>query len=130
MVWSWILIDHNGEEKWCSDVVPPATRNTNNIAEWYALGYGLQSILELGITPDVLRIEGDSQLVINQLTGEWQCRKPYLRVLMNRCHELLHGWKWSAHWIGRELNTRADQHGRDIYLQKVGSPMPDRRKSA
>jgi len=70
-------------------------RMTNNEAEYATLIAGLEDltgqlahegILEAGVR---LEIRGDSQLVIEQLTGAWRVRNPRLRILWERARELL-----------------------------------------
>lgn len=52
-----------------------------------------------------LEIYGDSQLVIKQLTGEYDCKKPQLRVLRSKIRDLLTSVsKHSFNWIPREKN--------------------------
>lgn len=53
---------------------------TNNQAEWLALIWGMMLALERGY--DDITLKGDSQLVINQAKGEWQCRKPDLQTYL------------------------------------------------
>lgn len=57
-------------------------------------------------TKDIdLEIYGDSQLVIRQLTGEYECKKPQLRILRSKIKDLLTSVsKYSFNWIPREKN--------------------------
>jgi ribonuclease HI len=48
--------------------------NTNNMAEWLALLWGMSLAREQGIKE--LQIIGDSQLIINQANGTYKIRKP------------------------------------------------------
>lgn len=84
---------------------------TNNCAEWEALINGLMHIITHWEDVGYLIIEGDSKLVIDQLTGEMKCKKDdmkaYCRVartILNRmdCH-------WMAKWIPREKNQNCDR---------------------
>lgn len=85
---------------------------TNNIAEYTALVRGLETLLEnvpnYGRLP--LRIEGDSQLVVEQVAGHWATRAPQLVGLRNQARHLISQWRYPveiAH-IYRDRNTRAD----------------------
>jgi ribonuclease HI len=49
---------------------------TNKEAEYEALIAGLELLIEIGIK--VVRIFGDSQLIISQITGEYKFLKPEL----------------------------------------------------
>jgi ribonuclease HI len=81
---------------------------TNNEAEYSALILGLMKALELGITE--LDVEGDSNLVVNQVQGLWKVKVPRLVPLQSKANKLL--WrlkKWSVKHIYREENTDADR---------------------
>jgi ribonuclease HI len=80
---------------------------TNNVAEWHALWRALQFLAEQGWRGR-LQIYGDSQLVLNQLTGRWKCHKEYLWRCRDGCLVLLAGIDWRATWIPREENGEAD----------------------
>jgi len=68
---------------------------TNNEAEYRSLIKALEELLRLlrgrGVAPRSVSVivRGDSQLVIYQLQGRWQVRKPELMVLFARVVELL-----------------------------------------
>jgi ribonuclease HI len=80
---------------------------TNNEAEYLALIELLQKALELGIRE--LEIMGDSQLVINQVFGNWNINMPHLYTLYNQATELLEKFdRVKARWIPREKNRLAD----------------------
>jgi ribonuclease HI len=118
--WAFVLY-------WSKDVVEgrgslgsPAWM-TNNYAEFVALGKGLAAIAadrERLERAESLTILGDSKLVISQLNGDWQCKSPVLQTLRTRCVQLLEEEiriPWVARWVPRELNTRADELGRQAY---------------
>ena len=54
---------------------------TNNMAEYEACIMGIRAAIERNIK--VLRVYGDSALVIYQLKGEWETRDPKLIVIEN-----------------------------------------------
>lgn len=68
---------------------------TNNEAEYLALVAALENLLSFIAAKDqssariALEITGDSQLVINQLRGEWKAKNDRLRALRDRVHNLL-----------------------------------------
>ena len=69
------LIPHNGMmiPKNCS-IVNFENKETNNIAEYAALYYGLQKFLNVkGVEP--VTVYQDSQLIINQVLGTYQANK-------------------------------------------------------
>lgn len=94
--------------------VPELSGMTCNVAEWLALIDGLVWLSCIRGDEFNLHIEGDSKLVIEQLSGNWKCKKPHLQKLNNHAQELLAEMKidgmasWSAQWIPREENTYAD----------------------
>ena len=81
---------------------------TNNIAEYVALNVGIQKALELGWKHVI--IEGDSQLVVNQLNGTWKVRQDHLRPLHSEVSKNLGKFEsFSLKWIPREKNSTADK---------------------
>jgi len=79
---------------------------TNNEAEYDALIAALEAILQRLLDADAdpatarLDMRGDSQLVINQVLGQWRCNHQRLRVRRDRARELLQqfgSWQLSHH---------------------------------
>ena len=101
---------------------------TNNVAEWVALGKALAYLVAEKVRPDTLTILGDSQLVINQLTGDSECHNDTLRMFRDRCIEHLTwlGCTWKAMWIPREQNVEADRLSRAAYVGITGRAVPER----
>ena len=81
-------------------------QGTNNIGEYNGLLLGLKKCKELGITE--FEIQGDSMLVISQITGKWKVRHPNLIPLHKESMELLSGRKVAYTHIRREYNGYAD----------------------
>jgi ribonuclease HI len=105
-------------------------RNTNNLAEWWALGFALRDFLraiEDGRECRELLIRGDSMLVVNQLIGGWRTKAPELVRCRERCRELIERAQvtWRAEWVPRKQNAAADALTRiacdRIRLQEKGS---------
>lgn len=85
---------------------------TNNIAEYngliealtYAIGYkdrirkAKQSIV----------IRADSQLVVKQVSGRWQCKAEHLIPFYNHAKQLMRDLNATIEWIPRDQNQRAD----------------------
>ncbi|MFC6904997.1 ribonuclease HI [Halalkalicoccus tibetensis] len=81
---------------------------TNNRAEYEALIRGLEAAREYGF--DEVEINGDSQLVVKQVRGEWDANDPGMRERRVRARELLSGFEeWSITHVPREVNERADE---------------------
>jgi len=95
---------------------------TNNIAEYTALIRAMEaySVLKL---PNYPLIQGDSQLVIKQVSGEWQVKSEGLMPLVEKASKLVMGCK--LQWIPREQNQAADDLSKLAYgLAKRGDGQP------
>lgn len=80
---------------------------TNNRAEYDALVRALSVAADYGF--DVVELRGDSELVVKQVTGEWETNHPALRERRVRVRELLERFdSWSVTHVPREINERAD----------------------
>ena len=93
--------------------------STNNAAEYQALIAGLRALTEMGAAGDI-QVCGDSQLVINQVTGAWACRATHLRGLLQQARDLAQGLETNGarlqwRWVPREENTDADRQSRLAY---------------
>lgn len=107
---------------------------TNNVAEWCALGFALRWLLDNhkdNCRDKNLLIHGDSKLVCNQLMRTWNCNAPHLQKLMKRCWEILKQLDlkdWTAQWVPREQNQRADELSKLAYFECTGKQPPIRVK--
>nr|CBG76268.1 OO_Ba0005L10-OO_Ba0081K17.19 [Oryza officinalis] len=80
---------------------------TNNQTEYEAVFKGLQLLRK--VEADSVEIIGDSQLVINQLSGAYECKNDILRVYNEECKELLQGFKIvTMRHIPRKQNFEAN----------------------
>lgn len=87
-------------------------RKTNNQAEYLALINGLRAAKDHGF--DDITIHGDSELIIEQLRGNYDTNDPTLREHRVDARELLTQFEhWSATHIPRALNDRADDLAND-----------------
>ena len=59
----------------------PVGEQTNNYAEYQGLIRGLRAVIENGIDIDILEVLSDSQLLVNQMNGEWKVNDETLRTL-------------------------------------------------
>lgn len=100
------VLYHNDTEIWSQSFFV-GENATNNRAEYAGLILGLQQAAEYGIKS--LHVQGDSQLVINQMKGLYQCNSPNLIQLYQRAKELETNFeKVYYEHILRHLNKRAD----------------------
>jgi ribonuclease HI len=82
--------------------------STNNQAEYRSLIRGLEVASEKGCTQIVAK--GDSQLVVNQVRGEWNLNEPELRPLRDRAQELAEEFdSFEIQHVSRDENWEADE---------------------
>lgn len=80
---------------------------TNNQAEYEALQSGLERAIEHGVTD--ITIYGDSQLIVKQVTGEYNCNNNVLQQKLNEVTTLLDQFDtWSIEQVPRNNNNAAD----------------------
>jgi len=109
------VIYYNDKEIW-SDCLFVGKSETNNKAEYNGLLLGIEAANKLNIK--TLLVEGDSLLVINQMTGKYKCNSPNLIELYEKAKELENKFDniFYKH-IYRNLNKRAD------YLSNQAIPL-------
>ncbi|KAL0453898.1 UNVERIFIED_CONTAM: hypothetical protein Slati_1367900 [Sesamum latifolium] len=80
---------------------------SNNVAEYQALIFGLEMVVD--VKQRHLKVYGDSQLVINQLLGLYEVKKPELLSYHN-CAKRLMGWLGDVELehLPRKDNKQAD----------------------
>ena len=82
-------------------------RQTNNAAEYMALIGGLKKVKKYN--PSVLKIFSDSQLMVQQVKGQWRVKDSNLMLLYNKVTGLLSGIdSWQINAVPRNENKRAD----------------------
>ena len=87
---------------------PIKPMTTNNQAEYEALLKGLQLLQE--VEPESIEVFGDSQLVINQLIGLYECKDDIMRRYYDECQRLLKGFPHiSLQHIPRAQNQEANR---------------------
>lgn len=90
---------------------------TNNVAEYSGAIAGLEKALELGCKR--IKLFGDSQLVIYQLSGRYAVRNATLKLLHFEAMRLLKQFEeYSLKWIPRAKNSRADEAAGSILKSK------------
>jgi ribonuclease HI len=81
---------------------------TNNVAEYCGLLAGLHRARELNIKE--LKVFGDSNLIIQQVTGKWKVKNATLRAIYNQIKEVEPFFTViSYQHVYRKDNKRADQ---------------------
>jgi ribonuclease HI len=80
---------------------------TNNIAEYASLLRLVKQAQRLNIQN--IYIQGDSQLVINQVNGVWKAKDPRMKQYRDRVIAVLkHIKKWEIKHVVRKHNQEAD----------------------
>jgi ribonuclease HI len=103
---------------------------TNNYAEYEAALDALRAIYRTGYRGRVC-LRGDSKLVVNQVTGEWQCNKPHLQQLCEKVRDAMSFFEWVVlEWVSREQNALADAESRLAYREMTGRDVPERRRAS
>jgi len=88
--YGWVIFDKNKQVlvEDCAVVQDGGPLATNNYAEYCALGFALKWLREQNWR-GTLNVQGDSQLLINQVTELWQCKAAHLKPLRQRIWEHL-----------------------------------------
>jgi ribonuclease HI len=81
---------------------------TNNVAEYQALIWGLENVAALGFAQ--VTVFADSELLVKQLNGQYRVKNEGLKPLFIRASELVRSFKSVkiAH-VRRESNAEADR---------------------
>jgi ribonuclease HI len=88
--------------------IPIQPTVTNNQAEYEALLRGLQYLRESGAVS--VEVYGDSELVIKQLNGQYECKSDALRNYYEKCREILRSFQLVIlQHIPREHNEEANR---------------------
>jgi ribonuclease HI len=99
---------YKGYDEICNTSIFVGNNVTNNYSEYSGLILGLQKAIDLNIT--TLLVQGDSQIVINQMNGTYKCSSDNLKPLYEKAKELEQNFeKIYYQHIFRNLNKRADE---------------------
>jgi probable phosphoglycerate mutase len=103
-------------------------RDTNNVAEYYALITALDYATSHGITR--LRVRSDSELLVRQMQGRYKVKSPDLRPLYERALKLSRALEFFAvEHVPREANRDADRLANEALNRTDGrtaSPPPSK----
>ena len=81
-------------------------RQDNNVAEYLALLEALQCAVTMKARK--LHVYSDSEVVVRQMTGEYNCRSSRLYSLNWTCRKLARSLDFTISYIGREQNAEAN----------------------
>lgn len=117
------VVFHNSEPVWkCSEIYTPELgheRDTsNNIAEYAAFIALLEWFADQNLFDADILIHGDSQLVIQQMFGDWKIKNGLYAPLALEARKLVAQFKnIRGEWIRRDRNTIADELSKDALKQ-------------
>jgi ribonuclease HI len=95
-------------------------RDTNNVAEYYALLAALDYATTHGIA--ALRVRSDSELLVRQMQGRYKVKSPDLKPLFERATKLVRQIAYFVvEHIPREQNSEADALA-NLALDQAGIP--------
>lgn len=116
--YGWLLKQDGQILKQGFGIVGKGPGMTNNIAEYNGLIKGLEEFIKLNLN-EKLFIKGDSNMVINMVSGQWGWNKkktkwephkkmPHLKKLLDEALKLLNKIEHEIKWVPREQNEEAD----------------------
>ena len=80
---------------------------TNNVAEYEALIWGLENVSVLGFSD--VSVFADSELLVKQINGQYRVKNEGLKPLFIRALQLLRSFPtWKVSHVRREQNAEAD----------------------
>ena len=93
------------EDKWRMDGI-----RTNNEAEWEAVTVGIERIVKAHPDTEIIKVIGDSLLVIQQIKGIYAVKNYKLRGYRQRIGNIEERYKIAitAHHVHREHNSEMD----------------------
>ena len=104
---SYAVVIRDPEGKVILELGKHIGRETNNVAEYYALLAALDYAVGHGILS--LRIRSDSELLVRQMQGRYKVKSPDLKPLYEQALKLSRRLKYFAiEHVRRELNRDAD----------------------
>ena len=96
-------------------------RDTNNVAEYYALIAALDYAANHAIKR--LRVNSDSELLVRQMQGRYKVKSPDLRPLFERAANLARSLEYFAlQHVPREMNRDADRLANEALDRTDGRP--------
>jgi ribonuclease HI len=89
---------------------PFAGDSTNNVAEYTALVKALEWLLANNLGSSRVEMMSDSQLIVNQLTGEYKVKAKRMLALYKQVLKLMSTFQEiQIKWVPREKNREADR---------------------
>ena len=125
---SYAVVLRNPEGKIVLELAKNIGRETNNVAEYFALLAALDYATMHGISS--LRIRSDSELLVRQMQGVYKVKSPDLKPLQERAAKLSRQLQYFAiEHVRRELNKDADALA-NVALDAGGTAKIENRRPA
>jgi ribonuclease HI len=122
---SYAVVLRDPEGKIILELAKNIGRETNNVAEYFALLAALDYATSHGIR--ALRIRSDSELLVRQMQGRYKVKSADLKPLHERASKLVRQLEYFAiEHVRRELNRDADGLA-NVALDQAGVPKFDNR---
>lgn len=124
---SYAVVLRDPEGKIALELAKNIGRETNNVAEYFALLAALDYAATHNIT--ALRVRSDSELLVRQMQGRYKVKSADLKPLHERASKLSRQLQYFAiEHVRRELNRDADALA-NVALDSAGVPKFEDRKS-
>jgi ribonuclease HI len=124
---SYAVVLRNPEGKIALELAKNIGRETNNVAEYFALLAALDYATSHNIA--ALRVRSDSELLVRQMQGRYKVKSADLKPLHERATKLSRQLQYFAiEHVRRELNRDADALA-NVALDSAGVPKFEDRKS-
>ena len=91
-----------------SGIIGKGPAMSNNVAEYCGVIEAAKYITTIA-PGSVVRFHGDSNLVVQQLSGKWKAKGGLYMPYLHEAREICAALKASFHWIPREQNAEADK---------------------
>jgi len=102
-----------------SKIVGKGKGMTNNVAEYQALITVLEEIRKRQLHNEEIIINSDSQLLVNQMNGNWKVKSQLLYPLYREAKKRVANYDLKIKWIPRELNEEADEMSRVAFKTHI-----------
>lgn len=103
-----------------SEFVPASPNNSNNVAEYMAFKWLLDTLVEFRMHRQKIFIYGDSDLVIKQMSGQWKIKQGMYVNYAIKSKLLINTFtNVTLKWIPREENTYCDDLSKE-HLKRKG----------
>ncbi|HEX5892798.1 MAG TPA: ribonuclease HI [Nitrososphaeraceae archaeon] len=99
---------------------PFSKESSNNVAEYVGLIKALEWLFNNRYNKSIIFIQGDSQLIINQLCGKYRVRSEKLMFYYERTKTLIKNFEnLQIEWIARDKNKEADDLANKAYIDFI-----------